>query len=212
MTNNNSNPGAADVRRLTSNGEPSLSETIRQAQSEAIAESFQVRRVGPAPLLPAEPSGSEVPNLKSKILVLLIASLLLCASAFSPFAPVQKSSAFLAEVAAPTANALGSWLISAAAVLSLFALGKQLVRKTPIEAEFLTKKEFNEFRDKVDTSFNSLRDRIDNSHDALGNKLDAINNRLGEMNSLVARVDERTKNRPTPSDRSTINHQPSTVS
>ena len=102
----------------------------------------------------------------------------------------------LAEVAAPTANALGSWLISAAAVLSLFALGKQFMRKTPIEAEFLTKKEFNEFRDKVDASFNSLRDRIDNSHQTLSNKLDTLNDRIADVRSSVDRVDERTRKRP----------------
>ena len=80
------------------------------------------------------------------------------------------------------------------------------MRKTPIEAEFLTKKEFNEFRDKVDTSFNSLRDRIDHSHETLANKLDTINGRLSDVSSLVARLDERTKD----FNRSTINPQPST--
>lgn len=99
----------------------------------------------------------------------------------------------LAEVAAPSANALGSWLISATAALSIVALGRQFIRKTPIEAEFLTKKEFNEFRDKVETNFNSVRDRIDHSHETLANKLDSINDRLHDVTSLVARLDERTK-------------------
>src|SRR5688572_2006631 len=99
----------------------------------------------------------------------------------------------LAGVAAPSANDLGSWLISAAAALSIVALGKQFMRKTPLEAEFLTKKEFNEFRDKVDTNFNSVRDRIDHSHETLVTKLDTINTGLGEVTSLVARLDERTK-------------------
>jgi len=85
-----------------------------------------------------------------------------------PSRPSVENSAFLAEVAAPTANALGSWLISATAALSILALGKQLTRKTPLEAEFLNKKEFSEFRDKVETNFNSLRDRIDNSPSTLG--------------------------------------------
>lgn len=104
----------------------------------------------------------------------------------------------LAEAAAPAASALGSWLISAAAVLSLFAVGKQFMRKTPLEAEFLTKKEFNEFRDKVDTNFSSLRERIDQSHQTLSNKLDTLNDRIADVRSSVDRVDERTKHRRKP--------------
>jgi len=97
----------------------------------------------------------------------------------------------LAEVAAPTANGFGSWLISATAALSILALGKQFMRKTPIEAEFLTKREFQDFKDK---EFADLRNRIDHSHELLSNKLDGINTRLSDVGSLVARLDERTKN------------------
>src|SRR5687767_9433463 len=100
----------------------------------------------------------------------------------------------LAGVAAPSANDLGSWLISAAAAPSIIALGTLFMRKTPIEAEFLTKKKFNEFRDKVETNFNSLRDRIDHSHETLAKKLDTLNDRLGDVRSSVDRVDESTKN------------------
>jgi len=106
-------------------------------------------------------------------------------SAFSP-----QTSAFLAEVAAPTANALGSWLISATAALSILALGKQFMRKTPIEAEFLTRREFQDFKDK---DFAELRNRIEKSHESLANKLDTISDRLSDVGALVARVDERTK-------------------
>ena len=121
----------------------------------------------------------------------------------SLLAPVSPA---FAQLATPSANNFAQWLLSAVAALSIVALAKQFMRKTPIEAEFLTKKEFNEFRDKVDTNFNSLRDRIDHSHGALAAKLDNINTRLGDVNSLVARLDERTKNFPP----STINNKPST--
>ena len=238
--NPNPNPNPNQVGRIVHDepSEPSLSETIRQAQSEAIAEAFQVGRVGPAPLVPGEPSPgsadcqsavsqagslpplSEISNIKSEIpsfssvssvrsatsvlIIILAASLLLCASAFSlasfPSRPSVEqsgtsafslhSSAFLSELPAPTASALGSWLISAAAALSLFALGKQFMRKTPIEAEFLTKREFQDFKDK---DFADLRNRIEHSHESLSNKLDSINSRLSEVGSLVARLDERTK-------------------
>ena len=103
----------------------------------------------------------------------------------------------MAELPAPSAGTFGQWLISAVAALSILTLGKQLMRKTPIEAEFLTKREFNEFRDKVDTNFNSLRDRMDRSSDVLSEKLDGINNRLHEVRALVDRLDERTKERST---------------
>src|SRR5688572_13003749 len=101
--------------------------------------------------------------------------------------------AFFSQLSAPSANTFGAWLACAVAALSILALGKQFIRKTPIEAEFLTKKEFNEFRDKVETNFNSLRDRIDHSHEALATKLDSITTRLHDVSSLVARLDERTK-------------------
>ena len=98
--------------------------------------------------------------------------------------------AMLAEVASPGASALGSWLLSAAGALSIFALAKQFMRKTPLEAEFLTKREFQDFKDK---EFADLRNRIEHSHEALATKLDNINNRLSDVTSLVARLDERTK-------------------
>ena len=64
------------------------------------------------------------------------------------------------------------------------------MRKTPLEAEFLTKREFQAFKDK---DFADLRNRIENSHESLSTKLDSINTRLSEVGSLVARLDERTK-------------------
>src|SRR5688572_13595853 len=111
-------------------------------------------------------------------------------SAFSLGGRALAPLAFLAELPAPTATAFGQWLISAVAALSILALGKQFVRKTPLEAEFLTKREFQEFKDK---DFASLRNRIEYSHESLANKLDAINHRLSDVASLVARLDERTK-------------------
>lgn len=88
---------------------------------------------------------------------------------------------------------LGSWLVSATAALSIAALLKQFARKTPLEAEFLSRKEFNDFKTKVDQEFASLRDRIDNSFRSLADKLDAINNRLHDVRASVDRLDERTQ-------------------
>jgi hypothetical protein len=154
-------------------------------------------------------SKSQIANRNSKILWLLFlgASLLIGAcllvlhrSPFPPLPPVessksrfvgvQKSPAFLAQLSTPNASTFGTWLACAIAALSILALGKQFMRKTPLEAQFLTKREFQEFKDK---DFADLRNRIEHSHESLSNKLDSINARLSEVGSLVARLDERTQ-------------------
>jgi hypothetical protein len=190
------------------NQAPSLSAPIRAGQSEAIAEAFarnadcqsavpQAASLLSSHVVPASagPAKSKIENLKSKIALLLgvssVAFVISVAgdSAFPSAFSIQPL-AFFADVPAPTAGALGSWLVGAAAALSILALGKQFMRKTPIEAEFLTKREFQDFKDK---DFADLRNRIDHSHESLSNKLDAINTRLSDVGSLVARLDERTK-------------------
>lgn len=103
----------------------------------------------------------------------------------------MKTIALLADMAAPEATQFHQWLLSAFAVLSIAALVKQFARKPSIEAEFLTKAEFANFKDK---DFADLRNRVDHSYQALANKLDSINDRLHEVRSLVDRLDERTKN------------------
>ena len=106
----------------------------------------------------------------------------------SPFPPDAVLS--LLAVANPESAQLGAWLLSATAALSLAALLKQLARKTPLEAEFLSRKEFTDFKDK---DFAELRHHVDHSFQALSGKLDAINDRLFDLHSVIARVDERTQ-------------------
>jgi hypothetical protein len=96
----------------------------------------------------------------------------------------------LAELPPPSPSSFGHWLISAFAALSVVVLAKQLGRKTPLEAEFLSRREFQEFKDK---DFAELRHRVDNSFQSLSDKLDGINNRLHELRASVERMDERTK-------------------
>ena len=134
---------------------------------------------------------------KLPLLLVLVAWILFAFGIFTfasaPSLPSRssvESSAFLAELPAPSPSAFGQWLLSAVAALSIVAVGKQFMRKTPIEAEFLTKREFQDFKDK---EFADLRNRIDHSHELLSNKLDGINTRLSDVGSLVARLDERTK-------------------
>ena len=171
----------------------SLSQAIRQGQREAIAEALAQGTDGP----PAVPQVVSLPYRRLSACSrfrravrtwFLMLGTYLVIGAWS--LELQAASPFLAEVPAPAGNALGSWLISATAALSILALGKQFMRKTPLEAEFLTKREFQDFKDK---DFADLRNRIEHSHESLSNKLDSINTRLSEVGSLVARLDERTK-------------------
>jgi len=101
----------------------------------------------------------------------------------------------LSQLPAPDPAHFTNWLVSATAALSLVALGKQFVRKTPLEAQFLTRKEFAEFREKLELDLNANSVKIDRSYDLLSHRLDVLSVRLDEVRSLVDRVDERTKER-----------------
>jgi hypothetical protein len=86
------------------------------------------------------------------------------------------------SVATPTPDSLSSWLVSATAVLSIAALVKQFVRKPPLEAEFLTRADFQTFHDKLERALTALE-----------TKLDTITDRLHDVRALVDRLDERTQ-------------------
>ena len=83
--------------------------------------------------------------------------------------------------------------MSAAAALSIAALGKQFLRKRPLEAEFLTRKDFGDFREKLDLDLGAISGKIDRCHDGLTHRMDILGARIDEVRSLVDRVDERTK-------------------
>ena|SRR2546423_2830418 len=113
------------------------------------------------------------------------------------------------QIPNPAPGAIESWLVSAAAVVSLVLLGKKLfIRKPPIEAEFVTKSEFRMFRETVERDMNGLRDKIDARFLSLGEKIEelkgellsagerrgnSIHRRINELKAGLARVDERTK-------------------
>ena len=99
----------------------------------------------------------------------------------------------LAALPSPDPAHFTNWLVSAAAALSLAALGKSFLRKTPLETQFLTRKEFTEFRDKLDQDLAAISSKIDRSFDLLSHHLDSLNQRMDEVRSLVDRADERTK-------------------
>jgi len=91
----------------------------------------------------------------------------------------------------------------------MIALGKKLfVRKPPIEAEFVSKAEFRIFRENVARELKVLRDKIDARFFSLGEKMEemkselltagerrggSIHRRINELESGLARVEERTR-------------------
>jgi hypothetical protein len=115
----------------------------------------------------------------------------------------------LGQIPNPTTGAIESWVITAAAVASLVLLGKKLfIRKPAFEAEFVTKEEFRTFRESVERDLNGLRDKIDARFLNLGEKMEemkmelliagerrggSLHRRINELESGLARVDERTK-------------------
>jgi hypothetical protein len=115
----------------------------------------------------------------------------------------------LSQLPSPPVGAIESWLISAAAVVAMIALGKKLfVRKPPIEAEFVSKAEFRLFRESVERELNGLREKIDARFLCLGEKIEemkselltagerrgsSLHRRINELETGLARVDERTR-------------------
>src|SRR3989442_11224438 len=100
------------------------------------------------------------------------------------------------QIPSPPTGAIESWLISAAAVIAMLALGKKLfVRKPPIEAEFVSKAEFRLFRESVEREMNGLREKIDARFLNLGAKMQEMKSELltaGERrgSSLHRRINE----------------------
>ena len=117
----------------------------------------------------------------------------------------------LLQLPVPANGAVETWLISAMAVASLVVMGRKLfVRKPPIEAEFVNKKEFQQANENVGRELTALRDRIDSRFLGLVEKMEqlkselisagerrgqSIHSRLNELESGLARVDERTRHR-----------------
>ncbi len=115
----------------------------------------------------------------------------------------------LAQLPSLAPGELETWLLCAIAVLGAIALAVRIfVRHPSLEAEFVTKEEFGSFRASVEQDLASLRERIDSRHVALITSLEqlkgtiladgerrssALHIRLTELESGLARVDERTR-------------------
>jgi hypothetical protein len=97
----------------------------------------------------------------------------------------------LAQFPSLTAGQLEVWLVCAAALVGLGVGVKLLVARRPgLEAEFVTKSEFREFRTSVEQDLNGLRDRIDSRHLAV---LQSIEGLKSSVLAEVARLDERSR-------------------
>ncbi len=102
-----------------------------------------------------------------------------------------------AEAAGSTTTTNGWWIAGLATFLGVLVLGKELfVRKPTIEAEFLTKAEFQTFRqeqrDDTRRIFMGLEDLRASMHLDGERRSEGIKEKLEETNSIVARLDERT--------------------
>ncbi|HWQ92900.1 MAG TPA: hypothetical protein VN673_14585 [Clostridia bacterium] len=108
----------------------------------------------------------------------------------------------------PTLNPgeIERWLLSAAAVAGFVLLVMKLFPRR--DAEYVRREEFRHFRMAVEQDLGGLRDRIDSRHlgviesiEKLQNSLQteaerrdaSLHRRLGQVESIVARLDERTK-------------------
>jgi len=96
----------------------------------------------------------------------------------------------LSQLSAPAPGQLENWLLPAVAVLSIAALVKKVFPRKRADDEFVTKTELhhelNTVRDKIDARFLTLSEKLDH----LGT---TIHDRLNQLDSGLARVDERTR-------------------
>jgi len=111
----------------------------------------------------------------------------------------------LSQIPAPPSGAIETWLLSFAAIASIAVLTKKLfLPKPPGGSDFVTRTEFHhemmQVRDKIDAGFLASRDAIDQAKDNMivstERQTASIHKRLNDLETLVARVDERTKREP----------------
>jgi hypothetical protein len=97
---------------------------------------------------------------------------------------------FLSQIPTPAPGEIEHWLIPAAALLSLMALWKKVFPPRRSDESFATKAELNHevatVRDKIDARFLTLTEKIE----IVGA---SIHTRINQLESGLARVDERTK-------------------
>ena len=108
----------------------------------------------------------------------------------------------LSQIPAPPSGAIETWLLCFAAIASIAVLAKKLfMRKARNGPEFVTRSEFyqemNGLREKIERGFMANRDAIDQTKGHLTVTVEkqtaSIHRRLNDLETMVARIDERTK-------------------
>jgi hypothetical protein len=115
----------------------------------------------------------------------------------------------LSQVPLPAGGAIENWLISAAAIASMYLIGRSLFNRRGAPPQpFVTRTEFEPFRKQAERELGSLRDRLDARFYMLTEKIEqlrsdllkdaehranSLHTRLNELESGLARVDERTR-------------------
>jgi hypothetical protein len=106
----------------------------------------------------------------------------------------------LAQIPLPAPGAIETFLLSAAAVGSMVLLGKKLFPAKRTGADLITRAELhNELtavHDKIDARFLALSEKIDHLGETIHGRLTQVELRLSQVESGLARLDERTKPKP----------------
>lgn len=93
----------------------------------------------------------------------------------------------------PPPGSIENVAIALGAIASLALIGRKFLPGTKASAEYVSKPEFHDLVERVD----GLRDKIDARFVCLGEKIDrvgeSLHTRLNELESGLARVDERTR-------------------
>jgi hypothetical protein len=96
----------------------------------------------------------------------------------------------ISQLPTPAPGDIEKFLITATAILSMTAVGKKFFPGKRNDSDLATKAE-------LQSELNAIRDKIDARFVALAEKVDqlskSVHERLTELQSNLARVDERTK-------------------
>jgi hypothetical protein len=103
----------------------------------------------------------------------------------------------LAQISLPAPGSIETFLLSAAAVGSMVLLGKKLLPAKRTAADLITRAELHHeltaIHDKIDARFLALSEKIDHLGETIQGRLTQVELRLSQVESGLARLDERTR-------------------